>query len=206
MKKKAVALVTAFLLLEAKKQFSFQTVKQLLLRFTNLINIQNMAKVNLKGNPLNTNGDLPKVGEKAPNFNLKKTDLSNTQLSDFAGSNIILNIFPSIDTSTCAASVRQFNQRASSFQNTKVLCVSRDLPFAQKRFCGAEGIENVETASDFATGDFGKTYGLELIDGPLAALHARAIVVIDSNGVVKYTELVPDIVDEPNYDAAIAAV
>ena len=194
------------MLLEAKKQFSFQTVKQLLLRFTNLINIQDMAKVNLKGNPLNTNGDLPQVGEKAPNFNLKKTDLSNTQLSDFAGSNIILNIFPSIDTATCAASVRQFNQRAASLQNTKVLCVSRDLPFAQKRFCGAEGIENVDTASDFATGDFGKNYGLELIDGPLAALHARAIVVIDSNGVVKYTELVPDIVDEPNYDAAIAAV
>jgi len=165
-----------------------------------------MANVNLKGNPLNTNGELPKVGTKAPDFNLKKTDLSSTKLSDYAGSNIILNIFPSIDTSTCAESVRQFNQRASELKNTKVLCVSRDLPFAQKRFCGAEGIENVETASDFATGDFGKNYGLELIDGPLAALHARAIVVVDSNGVVKYTELVPDIVDEPNYDAAIAAI
>jgi len=165
-----------------------------------------MAKLFLRDTACSTNGDLPKIGDKAPNFNLKKTDLSNTQLSDYAGSNIILNIFPSIDTSTCAASVRQFNQRASSLQNTKVLCVSRDLPFAQKRFCGAEGIENVETASDFATGDFGKNYGLELIDGPLAALHARAIVVIDSDGIVKYTELVPNIVDEPNYDAAIAAV
>lgn len=165
-----------------------------------------MAKLFLRDTACSTNGDLPKIGDKAPNFNLKKTDLSNTQLSDYAGSNIILNIFPSIDTSTCAASVRQFNQRAATLQNTKVLCVSRDLPFAQKRFCGAEGIENVETASDFATGDFGKNYGLELIDGPLAALHARAIVVIDSDGIVKYTELVPNIVDEPNYDAAIAAV
>ena len=132
---------------------------------------------------------------------IAKNKFDNKQLFDEV--NVI---FPSIDTATCAASVRQFNQRAASLQNTKVLCVSRDLPFAQKRFCGAEGIENVDTASDFATGDFGKNYGLELIDGPLAALHARAIVVIDSNGVVKYTELVPDIVDEPNYDAAIAAV
>ncbi|MCF8416709.1 MAG: thiol peroxidase [Crocinitomicaceae bacterium] len=165
-----------------------------------------MAKLFLRDTACSTNGDLPKIGDKAPNFNLIKTDLSNTQLSDYAGSNIILNIFPSIDTSTCAASVRQFNQRASSLQNTKVLCVSRDLPFAQKRFCGAEGIESVDTASDFATGEFGKKYGLEMIDGPLAALHARAIVVIDSNGIVKYTELVPNIVDEPNYNAAIAAV
>lgn len=165
-----------------------------------------MAKLFLRDTACSTNGELPKIGDKAPNFNLIKTDLSNTQLSDYAGSNIILNIFPSIDTSTCAASVRQFNQRASSLQNTKVLCVSRDLPFAQKRFCGAEGIESVDTASDFATGEFGKKYGLEMIDGPLAALHARAIVVIDANGIVKYTELVPNIVDEPNYDAAIAAV
>lgn len=165
-----------------------------------------MAKVNLKGSPLNTNGDLPKVGAKAPDFNLKKTDLSSTKLSDYIGSTIILNIFPSIDTSTCAASVRQFNQRASELENTKVLCISRDLPFAQKRFCGAEGIENVDMASDFATGDFGKNYGLVLVDGPLAALHARAIVVVDANGFVKYTELVPDIVDEPNYDAAIASI
>ena len=165
-----------------------------------------MAKLFLRDTACSTNGDLPKIGDKAPNFNLIKTDLSNTQLSDYAGSNIILNIFPSIDTSTCASSVRQFNQRAATLHNTKVLCVSRDLPFAQKRFCGAEGIENVETASDFATGEFGKKYGLEMIDGPLAALHARAIVVIDSNGIVKYTELVPNIVDEPNYDAAIAAV
>lgn len=165
-----------------------------------------MATVTLNGTPFNTNGELPKVGEMAPDFNLKKVDLSSTKLSDFKGANLILNIFPSIDTATCATSVRTFNKRASELENTKVVCVSRDLPFAQKRFCGAEGIDNVITASDFATGDFGKNYGLELENGPLAALHARAIVVVDANGVVKHTELVSDIASEPNYDAAIAAV
>jgi thioredoxin-dependent peroxiredoxin len=165
-----------------------------------------MATVNLKGNPFTTNGSLPSVGTKAPNFNLIKTDLSSSNLNDYSGSNIILNIFPSIDTATCAASVRQFNERAAKLDNTTVLCISRDLPFAQKRFCGAEGIENVITLSDFADGSFGKNYGLELLDGPLASLHARAIVVLDKEGIVKHTELVPDIVDEPNYDAAIAAL
>jgi thiol peroxidase len=165
-----------------------------------------MATVTLNGTPFNTNGELPKVGEMAPEFNLKKVDLSSTNLSDFKGANLILNIFPSIDTATCATSVRTFNKRASELENTKVVCVSRDLPFAQKRFCGAEGIDNVITASDFATGDFGKNYGLELENGPLAALHARAIVVVDANGIVKHTELVSDIASEPNYDAAIAAV
>ncbi len=165
-----------------------------------------MATVTLNGAPFNTNGELPKVGEMAPDFNLKKVDLSTTNLSDFKGANLILNIFPSIDTATCATSVRTFNKRASELENTKVVCVSRDLPFAQKRFCGAEGIDNVITASDFATGEFGKNYGLELENGPLAALHARAIVVVDANGVVKHTELVSDIASEPNYDAAIAAI
>jgi thiol peroxidase len=165
-----------------------------------------MATVTLNGTPFNTNGELPKVGEMAPDFNLKKVDLSSTNLSDYKGANLILNIFPSIDTATCATSVRTFNKRASELENTKVVCVSRDLPFAQKRFCGAEGIDNVITASDFATGDFGKNYGLELENGPLAALHARAIVVVDANGIVKHTELVSDIASEPNYDAAIAAV
>ncbi len=165
-----------------------------------------MATVTLNGAPFNTNGELPKVGEMAPDFNLKKVDLSTTNLSDFKGANLILNIFPSIDTATCATSVRTFNKRASELVNTKVVCVSRDLPFAQKRFCGAEGIDNVITASDFATGEFGKNYGLELENGPLAALHARAIVVVDANGVVKHTELVADIASEPNYDAAIAAI
>lgn len=165
-----------------------------------------MATVTLNGTPFNTNGELPKVGEMAPEFNLKKVDLSSTNLSDYKGANLILNIFPSIDTATCATSVRTFNKRASELENTKVVCVSRDLPFAQKRFCGAEGIDNVITASDFATGEFGKNYGLELENGPLAALHARAIVVVDANGVVKHTELVADIASEPNYDAAIAAI
>lgn len=165
-----------------------------------------MATVTLKGAPFNTNGELPIVGEMAPDFNLKKVDLSSTHLSDYKGTNLILNIFPSIDTATCASSVRTFNKRASELENSTIVCVSRDLPFAQKRFCGAEGIDNVITASDFATGDFGKNYGLELENGPLEALHARAVVVIDPTGVVKYTELVADIASEPNYDAAIAAV
>ncbi|MFN5877554.1 MAG: thiol peroxidase, partial [Flavobacteriales bacterium] len=119
---------------------------------------------------------------------------------------VILNIFPSIDTATCATSVRQFNERASKLENTKVICVSRDLPFAQKRFCGAEGIQNVITASDFATGDFGRSYGVELLDGPLRDLHARAVVVVSPDGIVKYAELVTEIANEPNYDAAIAAL
>jgi thiol peroxidase len=165
-----------------------------------------MSTVTLKGQPFSTNGDLPAIGDQAPNFNLKKLDLSSTTLSDFSGFNIILNIFPSIDTPTCASSVRTFNERASNLDNTKVICVSRDLPFAQKRFCGAEGIDNVISASDFATGDFGKAYGVELIDGPLQALHARAIVVIDPKGKVKYTELVSEIGNEPNYESAIAAL
>ncbi len=165
-----------------------------------------MAKVTLRGQAFNTSGELPKAGQKAPDFSLRKNDLTTTALKDYEGFNVILNIFPSIDTATCATSVRQFNQRASELENTKVICVSRDLPFAQKRFCGAEGIENVITASDFATGDFGRSYGVELLDGPLHALHARAVVVIGTNGIVKHTELVTEIADEPNYDAAIAAL
>ena len=165
-----------------------------------------MAKVTLRGQAFNTSGELPKAGQKAPDFSLRKNDLTTTTLKDYEGFNVILNIFPSIDTATCATSVRQFNQRASELENTKVICVSRDLPFAQKRFCGAEGIENVITASDFATGDFGRSYGVELLDGPLHALHARAVVVIGTNGIVKHTELVTEIADEPNYDSAIAAL
>lgn len=165
-----------------------------------------MATVTLKGNPFSTIGSLPQVGTNAPDFSLIKSDLSTSTLSDYKGSNVILNIFPSIDTATCAASVRQFNAKAASLENTKVLCISRDLPFAQKRFCGAEGIENVITLSDFANGSFGKTYGIELTDGPLASLHARAIVVLDASGKVLYTELVSEIADEPNYDAAIASL
>lgn len=165
-----------------------------------------MALVNLGGNAVHTNGELPQKGSDAIDFQLVKTDLSTVSLSDFAGQKLVLNIFPSIDTSTCAASVRKFNAKAASLQNTKVLCISRDLPFAQKRFCGAEGLTNVDNLSDFKDGGFGKAYGLELIDGKLAGLHARAIIVIDENGKITHTELVPDIVDEPDYNAALAAL
>ena len=165
-----------------------------------------MATVTLGGNPIHTNGELPKTGSKAPDFKLVNTDLSMATLADFAGSKVVLNIFPSIDTGTCATSVRTFNAKASTLANTKVLCISRDLPFAQKRFCGAEGLENVINLSDFNTGSFGKTYGLEITDSVLAGLHSRVVIVLDENGVVKYAEQVPEIADEPNYESAIAAL
>lgn len=165
-----------------------------------------MATITLKGNTINTCGNLPAIGTQAPEFSLTKTDLSKVSLSDFNGSKVVLNIFPSVDTGTCAASVRKFNQEASNLENTKVLCVSRDLPFAQARFCGAEGLENVISLSDYATGDFGKNYGLEIIDGPLAHLHSRSVIVLDENGKVVYTEQVPETVDEPNYEVALAAL
>ncbi len=165
-----------------------------------------MASITLKGNTIHSNGELPALGTMAPNFTLTKTDLSTSSLSDYKGSKVVLNIFPSIDTGTCAASVRQFNQEAAELENTKVLCVSRDLPFAQARFCGAEGIENVINLSDFGTGAFGKDYGLEIIDGPLKNLHSRAVIVLDESGKVLYTEQVGEIVDEPNYKAALEAL
>ena len=165
-----------------------------------------MASVKLGGNAINTSGSLPKVGEKAPDFELVKNDLSISKLSDYRGSKLVLNIFPSIDTGTCAASVRKFNESASQLENTKVLCISRDLPFAQKRFCGAEGLENVENLSDFKNGNFVKTYGLEITDSAFAGLHSRVVIVIDENGLVKYTEQVSEIADEPNYEAALASL
>jgi len=165
-----------------------------------------MASITLGGNLINTSGELPKVGSKAPEFKLVKNDLSMASLADFAGSKVVLNIFPSIDTGTCATSVRTFNAKASALANTKVLCISRDLPFAQKRFCGAEGLENVINLSDFNTGSFGKNYGLEITDSVLAGLHSRVVIILDENGVVKYTEQVPEIADEPNYESAIAAL
>lgn len=165
-----------------------------------------MAAITLGGNPINTNGSLPQVGSKATDFQLVKSDLSVATLADYAGSKLVLNIFPSIDTGTCATSVRTFNAKASALENTKVLCISRDLPFAQKRFCGAEGLENVINLSDFNTGNFGKNYGLEITNGALTGLHSRAIVVIDENGVVKHTEQVAEIANEPNYEAALAAI
>ena len=165
-----------------------------------------MAQITLQGNAINTIGNLPKVGTKAPDFTLVKNDLSMGSLSDYKGNKVVLNIFPSLDTGTCAASVRRFNQEASNLENTKVLCISKDLPFAQARFCGAEGLENVHNFSDFRTGDFGKAYGVEIIDGPLAGLESRAVVIINEEGVVTYTQQVPEIVDEPDYDKALAAL
>ena len=165
-----------------------------------------MEKVTLHGDPISISGKLPAQGSQAPDFNLTKVDLSKTKLSDYKGSKVILNIFPSIDTGVCAASVRHFNEDASKLDNTKVLCISRDLPFAQQRFCGAEGINNVEMLSDFTAGKFGKDYGLEMTDGPLADLHARAVIALDENQNVIYSELVPEIGQEPNYEAALNAI
>ena len=165
-----------------------------------------MSSITLGGNPIHTNGELPAVGSKATDFNLVKTDLGTASLADFAGSKVVLNIFPSVDTGTCAASVRKFNEKASALANTKVLCISRDLPFAQKRFCGAEGLENVINLSDFKDGGFGKNYGLEITDGPLAGLHSRVVIVLDENGTILHTEQVKEIADEPNYEAALAVL
>jgi thiol peroxidase len=158
-----------------------------------------MASITLGGNPIHTSGELPKVGTKMADFKLVKTDLSVVSLSDFAGKKLVLNIFPSVDTGTCAASVRKFNESASALENTTVLCVSRDLPFAQKRFCGAEGLDNVVNLSDFQDGEFGKTNGLEISDGPLAGLHSRVVIVLDENGTIIHTEQVPEIADERSF-------
>jgi thioredoxin-dependent peroxiredoxin len=164
-----------------------------------------MSTVTLGGNPVNTNNALPAIGSAAPQFQLVATDLSEVSLQDFKGQRVILNIFPSIDTPTCATSVRTFNKMANDLTNTKVLCISKDLPFAQKRFCGSEGLENVVNLSDFRDGSFGTDYGVTLIDSVLKGLHARAIVVIDETGKVAYSELVSEIANEPNYDAALNA-
>ncbi len=166
-----------------------------------------MAKITLGGNPATTIGDLPVVGSSAPNFKLVKADMSEASLSDYKGKKVILNIFPSVDTSVCATSIRTFNKEASSFHNAVVLCISKDLPFAAKRFCGAEGLDNVVTLSNFRdNGTFGKAYGVEILDGAFQGLDARAVVVIDETGRVAYTELVPEIGQEPNYEAALKAI
>ena len=178
----------------------------IILTFEFQLNLKKMADITLKGNPINTIGNLPKVGSKASEFLLKTVALATNSLSDFIGKNVVLNIFPSVDTGTCATSVREFNKQAAELENTVVLCISKDLPFAQARFCGAEGIENVLMLSDFANGSFGKDYGLEITNGPLANLHSRAVIVLDVNGKIIYTEQVPDIVDEPNYEAALNAI
>jgi thiol peroxidase len=165
-----------------------------------------MATVTLKGNEIHTLGNLPAIGGSAPDFKLTMTDLSSSSLSEYEGRKLVLNIFPSIDTGTCAASVRQFNKEAAELENTIVLCISKDLPFAQNRFCGAEGIENVVMLSDYKDGGFGKAYQVEFTDGPLQGLHSRAVVVVNENGNVVYTEQVAETVDEPNYKAALEAL
>lgn len=165
-----------------------------------------MAKITLKGNPINTIGDLPKTGSSVDNFTLVKSDLSEVSLQDYKGKKVILNIFPSVDTSTCATSVREFNKKATSTANTVVLGVSQDLPFAHQRFCAAEGIDNVEALSAFRNPEFSEKLGVKIVDGPLAGLTARSIIVLDEQGKVIYTELVPETVDEPDYDSALNAV
>lgn len=164
-----------------------------------------MATITLGGNPVNTNGSLPATAAPAPSFTLVKDDLSEVTNKDLVGKRVVLNIFPSVDTPTCAKSVRKFNELAAAMNNTVVLCVSADLPFAQKRFCGAEGISNVQNASSFRT-DFGATFGVNIVDGALKGLLARAVVVLDESGKVAHTELVGEIAHEPNYDAALAAL
>jgi thiol peroxidase len=165
-----------------------------------------MAQITHKGNTVNSAGSLPAVGSKAPDFELTGLDLGTILLADFAGKNLVLNIFPSIDTGVCAASVRQFNQRAASLSNTAVLCVSKDLPFAQKRFCGAEGIENVKMGAEYKNDGFTTNYHVKLMDGGLAGLMSRAVVVINAEGTVVHTEQVPDIAQEPDYDKALAVL
>jgi len=185
-------------------QVSFGQV--LLIHFLT-INLQGkeMAQITLKGNPINTNGELPAVGSKAPAFSLVKTDLSVLDSKELTGKRVILNIFPSIDTPVCQTSAKTFNTKASSLDNTVVLCVSKDLPFALNRYCGAEGLDQVLPASAFRT-SFTKDFGVEQVDGPLEGLAGRAVVVLDENGEVKYSELVSEIAEEPDYDAALASL
>lgn len=165
-----------------------------------------MANVTLGGTPVETIGNLPAVGSKAPDFKLTDTELNDKTKSNFGGSRLVLNIFPSVDTGTCAKSIRTFNEKASQLDNTKVLCISKDLPFAMARFCGAEGIENVVSLSDYKTGKFGKDYGLAFKTGAFETLLSRCIVVIDTDGTILHTEQVSEIADEPNYEAAIKSL
>ena len=162
-----------------------------------------MAKIKLKGNEINTIGNLPGIGKLAPDFTLTKTDLLDVSLSDYKGKKVILNIFPSLDTTVCAMSVRRFNAEAEKLDNTVVLCISRDLPFAHKRFCTTEGLENVASLSELRNDWFSKKYGVKIIDSPMAGLMARAVIILDENLKVIYTELVPEIVQEPDYEKAL---
>ena len=165
-----------------------------------------MATITLKGNPFQTNGNLPEINSQAIDFQLTASDLSTKTLADFAGKNVVLNIFPSVDTDTCAASVRKFNQELNHLDNTVVLCISKDLPFAQNRFCGAEGLENVKMLADYKTQKFSDDYGIRFVDGPLEGLLSRCVVAINPEGTIVYTEQVTETVDEPNYESVLAAL
>ena len=165
-----------------------------------------MANITLDGNPVNTSGSLPKIGSAAIDFNLVAKDLSTKTLADFKGSRLILNIFPSVGTGICSASVRAFHKAAGNLENTKVLCISRDLPFAQEQFCGAEGLTDVIMLSDYKNADFGKAYGLLLTNGIFDALLSRCVIIVDTDNTIIYTEQVPDIAQEPNYEAALDAL
>ncbi|HUU44179.1 MAG TPA: thiol peroxidase [Acidobacteriota bacterium] len=165
-----------------------------------------MVQFKLKGNTFNTTGNLPSLGAAAPDFSLTKTDLSEITLNDLKGKRVVLNIFPSLDTAVCAASVRRFNVEAGKLDNTVVLCASMDLPFAHERFCTTEGLKDVVAVSDFRTGAFGRAYGIRIADGPLAGLLARSVVIIDAHGKVTYTQLVPETTEEPDYDDVLAAL
>jgi thiol peroxidase len=165
-----------------------------------------MPQITFKGNPIHTAAELPKIGSTARDFTVVKTDFSSISLSELKGKKIVLNIFPSIDTSVCAASVRRFNAEAAKLINTTILCISRDLPFAQKRFCAAEGIENVITGSEYRDSSFSDAYGVKILDGPLAGLFSRAVVIISEQGTIVYTQQVPEIGQEPDYDKALAAI
>jgi thiol peroxidase len=165
-----------------------------------------MADITLGGNPVKTSGELPAIGSQLSDFQLVATDLSTKTLNDFTGSKLVLNIFPSVNTGVCSASVRQFNTEASELENTKVLCISRDLPFSQEQFCAAEGLNDVVMLSDYKTGAFGKSYGLLMTNGIFDALLSRSVIVADETGKVIYTEQVPEIGQEPNYKAALEAL
>ena len=162
-----------------------------------------METIYFQGAPVHTYGNIPAVGTEAPDFTLVTKDLKDITLADYAGKRVVLNIFPSLDTAVCAMSVRRFNQEAASLDNTAVICVSMDLPFAMKRFCTAEGIDNVEVASAFRSPTFAQKYGLQIVDGPLAGLLARAVIIVDEKGEVIFTDLVQEITNEPDYKAAI---
>lgn len=165
-----------------------------------------MAQITLKGNAINTCGNLPAVGSQAPDFTLTKVDLSDVSLKDFSGKKVVLNIFPSIDTPVCSASVRRFNADVEKMDNTVVLCISLDLPFAHKRFCGAEGLNDVISLTELRQRGFGEDYGVRISDGPMAGLLSRAVVILDGSGKVTYTQQVPEIVEEPNYEEALNAL